>query len=74
MIVLEEFNIAIRDNFIEEELLMDIIKRLNEKSNVVVTGRGASQKLIDVADLVSEVKEIKHPYNKGIPAQEGIEF
>ena len=61
LIVLEEFNIAIRDNFIE-------------KSNVVVTGRGASQKLIDVADLVSEVKEIKHPYNKGVPAQEGIEF
>ncbi len=74
LIVLEEFNIAIRDNFIEEDLLIDIIRQLNEKSNVVVTGRGASQKLIDVADLVSEVKEIKHPYNKGIPAQEGIEF
>jgi len=74
LIVLEEFNIAIRDKFIEEDLLIDIIKQLNEKSNVVITGRGASQKLIELADLVSEVKEIKHPYNKGVPAQEGIEF
>ncbi len=74
LIVLEEFNIAIRDKFIEEDLLINIIKQLNEKSNVVITGRGASQKLIELADLVSEVKEIKHPYNKGVPAQEGIEF
>ena len=74
LIVLEEFNIAIRDNFIEEDLLIDIIKQLNKESNVVITGRGASQKFIELADLVSEVKEIKHPYNKGVPAQEGIEY
>ena len=71
---MEEFNIALRDNFIEEDLLIDIIKQLNKKANVVVTGRGATEKLMDLADLVSEVKEIKHPFNKGIPAQEGIEF
>jgi len=74
LIVLEEFNIALRDNFIEEDILINIIKQLNEKSNVVVTGRGATKKLMELADLVSEVKEIKHPYNKGIPAQVGIEF
>ena len=65
LIVLEEFNIAIRDNFVEEDILLNTIKELN---------KGASQKLIELADLVSEVKEIKHPYNKGVPAQEGIEF
>lgn len=74
LIVLEEFNIAIRDGYIEEDILIDIVKELNKKANVMITGRGASQKLIELADLVSEVKEIKHPYNKGIPAQEGIEF
>lgn len=74
LIVLEEFNIALRDNFIDENLLLDIIKQLNKKSNVIVTGRGATSRLIELADLVSEVKEIKHPFNKGIPAQEGIEF
>ncbi len=74
LIVLEEFNIAVRDGYIDEDLLMGVIKKLNEKANVMITGRGASQKLTELADLVSEVKEIKHPYNKGIPAQAGIEY
>ena len=74
LIVLEEFNIALRDNFIDETFFIDTVKKLNENSNVVITGRGASQKLIDVADLVSEIKEIKHPYTKGVLAQEGIEY
>ena len=74
LIDLEEFNIATRDLFIKEDILLDVIKELNKKSNIVVTGRGASEKLIKLADLVSEVKEIKHPYNKGVPAQVGIEF
>ena len=74
LIVLEEFNIALRDNFINETFFIDTVKKLNENSNVVITGRGASQKLIDVADLVSEIKEIKHPYTKGVLAQEGIEY
>ena len=74
LIVLEEFNIALRDNFIDETFFINTVKKLNENSNVVITGRGASQKLIDVADLVSEIKEIKHPYTKGVLAQEGIEY
>ena len=74
LIVLEEFNIAIRDNFMNETFFINTVKKLNENSNVVITGRGASQKLIDVADLVSEIKEIKHPYTKGVLAQEGIEY
>ncbi len=74
LIVLEEFNIAVRDGFVEEDLFLKTVKKLAQKSNVFVTGRAASTKLIELADLVSEVKEIKHPYNKGIPAQAGIEF
>ena len=74
LIVLEEFNIALRDNFIDETFFINTVKKLNDNSNVVITGRGASQKLIDVADLVSEIKEIKHPYTKGVLAQEGIEY
>ncbi|MBN2525221.1 MAG: cob(I)yrinic acid a,c-diamide adenosyltransferase [Deltaproteobacteria bacterium] len=41
---------------------------------MVVTGRGATEKLIDLADLVTEMKEIKHPYKSGIRAQRGVEF
>ncbi len=74
LIVLEEFNIALRDGYIQEDSLINIIKELNKNTNVMITGRGASDKLVELADLVSEVKEIKHPYNKGIPAQEGIEY
>jgi cob(I)alamin adenosyltransferase len=74
LIVLEEFNVALRDKLIEENEFIDIIKRLSKKSNVIVTGRGAPQSLIDVADLVTEMKEIKHPYKKGLQAQRGIEY
>jgi cob(I)alamin adenosyltransferase len=42
--------------------------------DIVITGRGADQKLIDRADLVTEMKEIKHPYQKGILAQKGIDY
>lgn len=74
LIVLEEFNIAVRDGFIENETLIELVKQLSQKSTVMITGRGASKELIETADLVSEVMEIKHPYNKGIQAQKGIEF
>ena len=74
LIVLEEFNIAVRDGFIENEVLIDLAKRLSQKSTVMITGRSASKELINTADLVSEVTEIKHPYAKGVAAKEGIEF
>ena len=74
LVVLEEFNIALRDKFMDENNTVDLIKKLAEKSDVVVTGRGAPQELMDVADLVTEMKEIKHPFNKGVQARKGIEF
>ncbi|MDR3281978.1 MAG: cob(I)yrinic acid a,c-diamide adenosyltransferase, partial [Endomicrobium sp.] len=74
MVILEEFNIAIRDNFIDENEFIHLVKLLSQKSNLIITGRGASKALIDIADLVTEMKEIKHPYRKGIKAQRGIEF
>ena len=42
--------------------------------NIMVTGRDAHNKLIELADLVSEVKEIKHPFNKGVSARKGVEY
>jgi cob(I)alamin adenosyltransferase len=74
MIVLDEFNIAVRDNFIDENEFIRLIKSLSQKSSLFITGRGASKALIDTADLVTEMKEIKHPYRKGIKSQKGIEF
>jgi cob(I)alamin adenosyltransferase len=74
LIVLEEFNVALRDKLIEESEFINIIKQLSRKSNVVVTGRGAPESLINIADLVTEMKEIKHPYKNGMQAQRGIEY
>ena len=73
-VVLEEFNIAMRDGFINITETINLIKQLSEKSTVIVTGRSAPQELIDIADIVTEMKEVKHSYNKGVKAQKGIEF
>ncbi|MDR1195724.1 MAG: cob(I)yrinic acid a,c-diamide adenosyltransferase [Endomicrobium sp.] len=74
LIVLEEFNIALRDGFLDKIKFIDLVKKLSEKSDIVITGRAAPQELIDIADLVTEMKEIKHPFQKGISAKKGIEF
>ncbi|MDR0956894.1 MAG: cob(I)yrinic acid a,c-diamide adenosyltransferase [Endomicrobium sp.] len=74
LIVLEEFNIALRDKFINENEFLSVIRNLREKSDIIVTGRNAPKKLINIADLVTEMKEIKHPYNNGIKFQKGIEY
>ncbi|MDR2428067.1 MAG: cob(I)yrinic acid a,c-diamide adenosyltransferase [Endomicrobium sp.] len=74
LIVLEEFNIALRDKFIDEREFLTLLQQLSQKSNIIVTGRSVPQNLIDVADIVTEMKEIKHCYNKGIKAYKGIEY
>jgi cob(I)alamin adenosyltransferase len=74
LVVLEEFNIALRDGFIDKQRFLELVKELSEKSDIVVTGRAACPELIGMADIVTEMKEIKHPYQKGITARRGIEF
>lgn len=76
MVLLDEINIALRYDYLDAEEVADFL--LNEKpemTHVVLTGRNAPDILIDIADLVSEMKEIKHPFRKqGIAAQPGVEF
>ena len=74
LIVLEEFNIALRDKFIDKNEFINLVQELAKNSDVVITGRGAPEELIKIADLATEMKEIKHPYNKGVKAKKGIEF
>ncbi|MDR3071540.1 MAG: cob(I)yrinic acid a,c-diamide adenosyltransferase [Endomicrobium sp.] len=74
LVLLEEFNIALRDKFINENEFITLVKQLSQRSNVVITGRDACKKLIDIADIVTEMKEIKHSYNDSIQAQRGIEY
>ncbi|MDP3506354.1 MAG: cob(I)yrinic acid a,c-diamide adenosyltransferase [Candidatus Melainabacteria bacterium] len=75
MIILDELNVVLKYKYLD---LDDVLKTLNNRPkdlHVVVTGRHAPDELIECADLVSEMKPIKHPYKEqGIKAQRGIEF
>lgn len=74
LVVLDEANIAIYYNLFTVNELLEALNARNTATEVVVTGRYAPQELIDAADLVTEMKEIKHYYTKGVDARKGIEF
>jgi cob(I)alamin adenosyltransferase len=74
MIILDEINVALKLRLLKIDEVIKFIKKLKNKVHIVLTGRDAPKKLIQVADLITEMKEIKHPFRKGILAQEGIEY
>ncbi|MGQ9546059.1 MAG: cob(I)yrinic acid a,c-diamide adenosyltransferase [Dehalococcoidia bacterium] len=74
MLVLDEINIAVRDGFLKEEEILSLLEAKPAKLELVLTGRGATKKIMEKADLVSEVKEVKHPYRQGIKSREGVEY
>lgn len=71
--VLDEVNIAIYYQLFSIDKLIDLLKRKPEQTEIIITGRYAPDKLIEFADLVTEMKEIKHYYSEGIEARIGIE-
>jgi cob(I)alamin adenosyltransferase len=74
MLVLDEINIALRDGFVKEEDVLSLLDAKPDKLELVLTGRGVTEKIIEKADLVSEVREVKHPYSRGIISRKGIEY
>ena len=75
IIILDEFTYAMHYGWVPVSDVVDILERKRDTLHVIITGRYAPQELIDCADLVTEMKMIKHPYeDKGIKAQQGIEF
>jgi cob(I)alamin adenosyltransferase len=74
LIVLDEINVALDLRLLSEAEVLSAIKDYPEEKILMLTGRGAPQALIDAADLVSEVKEVKHPFNDGKWAKYTIEF
>ncbi len=74
LVILDELNVAIDLKLLEIEQLMEMLDNKPAKMNIVITGRSADKTLIDRADLVTEMREIKHPYQKGILAKKGIDF
>ena len=73
VLFLDEIIYTIQAGLFEEQLLLDFLKRKPEKLEVILTGQGPSQALIDAADYVSEIRKIKHPFDRGMAARPGIE-
>ncbi|MEL7029571.1 MAG: cob(I)yrinic acid a,c-diamide adenosyltransferase, partial [Pseudomonadota bacterium] len=69
LVVLDEINIALRYDYLSIETVLEALKTRSDRTNVVLTGRDAKPELCDYADLVSEMREVKHPFKVGIKAQ-----
>jgi cob(I)alamin adenosyltransferase len=74
MIILDEINVALDFKLISLEETLEIIKNKPPKLNLILTGRNVPPEIIEIADMVSEVKEIKHHYAAGIKDRAGIEY
>lgn len=73
IVILDEINIATYYNLVSPEQVIKVIEKKSKAIEVILTGRYASDIIIQKADLVTEMKEIKHYYNKGVIARNGIE-
>jgi cob(I)alamin adenosyltransferase len=74
LVVLDEINIALRYDYLDVEAVLAGLKARHLRTSVILTGRDAKPELIDYADLVSEMREVKHPFAAGIKAQPGIDY
>lgn len=74
LLVLDEAISACRHGVISETRLCDFLRNKPEKTEVVLTGRSPSPMLSELADYITEMKKIRHPFDRGIPARKGIEF
>jgi cob(I)alamin adenosyltransferase len=74
VIILDEINYAVKLNLIPKEDVINILKLVPRQTTIVLTGNYALPEIIDMADLVTEMKEIKHPYRSGLKAKEGIDY
>ncbi len=74
LVILDEINVALNLKLISLEKVLEIIKSKPKHVELVLTGRYAPKEIIDVADLVTEMREVKHPFKRGCQAREGIEF
>jgi cob(I)alamin adenosyltransferase len=74
MVLLDELNIVLRYDYLQLDEVLEVLSHKRSDLHVIVTGRNAKDELIEIADLVTEMTEIKHPFRSGVKAQAGIEF
>lgn len=74
LVIFDEINYCLKYNFLDTQIVLQELQKKPPQKHVILTGGGAPKALIEMADLVTEMKCIKHPYQQGIKAQPGIEF
>jgi cob(I)alamin adenosyltransferase len=74
LVLLDELTYPLTYGWVPVQEVIDVLQHRPEGLHVIITGRDAPQELIDYADLVTEMREIKHPFRQGLKAQPGIEF
>ncbi|HEV2349858.1 MAG TPA: cob(I)yrinic acid a,c-diamide adenosyltransferase [Terriglobia bacterium] len=74
IVILDEINYAISYKMLDPEAVVEALRKKPEMVHVILTGRNAHPSIMECADLVTEMREVKHPYQKGIMAQRGIEY
>ncbi len=74
MVVLDEVNVAVAFGLISEEEVIKVVNERSENTEIVLTGRYAPDSFYELADYITEFREIKHPYTKGVRAREGVEY
>lgn len=74
VVILDEINVACQLGLIDVKDVLRILKEMPKENEVILTGRNAPAEILKIADLVSEIKEVKHYFNKGVRARKGIEY
>jgi cob(I)alamin adenosyltransferase len=74
MVLLDELNIVLRYDYLPLEEVLAVLRDKPEDKHVIVTGRNAKDELLEIADLVTEMTMVKHPFREGVKAQAGVEF
>ena len=74
MVLLDELNIVLRYDYLPLEEVLAVLRDKPEDKHVIVTGRNAKDELLELADLVTEMTMVKHPFREGVKAQAGVEF
>jgi len=74
VLILDEINISVREGFLKEKEVLALLDSKPARLELILTGRDASANIVKKADLVSEIKKIKHPYDTGEKARQGIEW
>ncbi|MDD4181855.1 MAG: cob(I)yrinic acid a,c-diamide adenosyltransferase [Victivallaceae bacterium] len=74
LLVLDELNVALDQHLLDINEVITALQNRPAPLNVIITGRGAPQKLLEISDLISRIDSVKHPFDSGISAREGLDF